>query len=154
MDMFKHTFQAFICSFLCSTLTFAQTTDGIDLSDLMFSENWFSDLDEAVAQADKVYYLDLSLQKKREFPEQIFQFKNLQKLFLSYNYYASIPDRIGELHNLRLLDLSGNYYMNTLPEGLWELQSLERLIIEDHKLIPSTIEEARKKLPHTKIITD
>lgn len=126
----------------------------VEVTDLMFSENWFNDLDEAKKNPDKVLYLDLSLQKLKKFPEVILTFKNVEHLYLPYNYWPSIPDEIGNLKHLKVLDLSGNYYLNHLPEGLGNLKNLETLIIQDNKLADGEVEKARKMLPGCKIVTD
>ncbi|TVR80983.1 MAG: hypothetical protein EA412_03960 [Chitinophagaceae bacterium] len=136
-----------------SVNTFAQY-DGESLQDLMFTENWFTDIEEAAKNPEKVWYLDLGLQKKRNFPEEIFTFKNLKRLYLAYNYYDKIPDQIAELQNLEILDLSGNYYLNNLPDGLWELKNLETLIIKDNRLTSSSIQKAKQKLENTEIVLE
>lgn len=132
---------------------FSQKTE-IELDTIMFSKNWFNDLEEAKANPDKVYYLDLSLQKLRTFPKEILEFKNVKKLFLPYNYWSSIPDEIGTLSKVETLDLSGNYYMNHLPAGLGKLKNLKEFTIKDHKLVAGEIEKFRKMLPSCKVLTD
>ena len=126
----------------------------IELDKKRFSEHWFSDLDEAKKQPEKVYYLDLSLQKLRSFPEVIFSFKNLKELHLSYNYWPSIPAGLSGLQHLELLDLSGNYYMNKLPADTEKLAFLEQLLIKDNKLNASEVDRAHKSLINTEIVTD
>jgi len=124
-------------------------------NDLIFSENWFTDLGKAKETPGKVLYLDLSLKKNRTFPPEILTFNNVERLYLSYNYWPSIPDEIGSLANVKILDLSGNYYMNYLPkEGLSKLQDLELFIIKDNKLAAGEIDKIKKLLPNTKVVTD
>ena len=124
-------------------------------NDLIFSENWFSDLGKAKQIPEKVLYLDLSLQKHKIFPKEILTFKNAERLYLSYNYWTSIPDEIASLTNVKILDLSGNYYMNYLPkEGLSKMQNLELFIIKDNKLATGEIEKIRKLLPNAKIVAE
>jgi len=124
-------------------------------NDLVFSENWFTDLQQAKASPDKVLYLDLSLKKNKTFPPEILTFKNVERLYLSYNYWSSIPEEIGTLANVKILDLSGNYYLNHLPkEGLSKLTKLELLLIKDHKLVAGEIDRIKKLLPNTKVVTD
>lgn len=125
----------------------------IRLDSLMFTENWFNDLESAIAHPDKVWYLDLGLQKRRTFPKEILEFKNVKRLYLAVNYWPSIPDEIGNLKQLEILDLSSNYYLNKLPEGLKNCTSLKELILKDNKLNPGEIEKFKKLLPHVQIIT-
>jgi Leucine-rich repeat (LRR) protein len=121
----------------------------------VFSENYFDNLDAAAKSPEKVVYLDLSLQKLKSFPEVILTFKNLEKLLLPYNYYPSIPNEIGQLDKVKELDISGSYYMNHLPiEGLKDMESLEKIIIKDHKLVAGEIEKLREALPSCTVITD
>jgi len=143
----------------CSPPTlFAQEQKGNEVEldpNLMFSENWFSDLESAKQNPDKVLYLDLSLKKLKSFPREILTLKNLERLYLPYNYWTSIPEEIGTLTRLKVLDLSGNYYMNYLPkEGLSKLTNLQLLLIKDNKLAGGEIAKVRSLLPNTKIVTD
>lgn len=124
----------------------------IKLDNKRFSENWFNDIDKAAANPDKVWYLDLSLQKLKEFPKDILAFKNLKELYLPVNYWPGVPNEIGSLKNLEILDLSSNYYMNTLPEGLAELENLKELHIKDNKLNAGEVEKAKKWLPNAEVI--
>lgn len=150
---------AFCLFALLSMQAFAQEQKGneevaID-NDLVFSENWFTDLQQAKANPEKVLYLDLSLKKNKTFPPEILAFKNVERLYLSYNYWPSIPEEIGTLANVKILDLSGNYYMNYLPkEGLSKLTRLELLIIKDNKLAAGEIDKIKKLLPDTKVVAD
>ena len=56
------------------------------------------------------------------------------------NKLTSIPSGIGQLSSLKYLRLGSSKLM-TLPDTLWQLTGLERLILEDNKLtsIPSGI---------------
>lgn len=132
-----------------------QGENEVKITNLMFSENWFSDLEKAKNNPDKVLYLDLSLQKHKTFPKEILTFKNVERLYLPYNYWPSIPEEIGTLTKLKVLDLSGNYYMNYLPkEGLSKLKNLEEFTIKDNKLVKGEIEKIRKQLPNCKFIVE
>lgn len=137
---------------LISSNFFAQTE--VKLDSLRFTASWFNDLDEARANPDKVLYLDLSLQKIKDFPREILSFKNLKRLYLPYNYWPSIPEEINALSKLEVLDLSGNYYLNRLPNNLKELTLLKELIIKDHRLNAGELERIRELLPDCEIITD
>lgn len=124
-------------------------------NDLIFSENWFNDLAAAKANPEKVLYLDLSLKKYKTFPREILTFKNVEQLYLSYNYWTSIPDSISTLSKLKIIDITGNYYLNYLPrEALSQLPQLEKLIVKDNKLAPGEVEKIKKLLPATEVVTD
>lgn len=142
-----------VSAFLFAFSVAAQTE--IEIGNEVFSDNYFDDLEEAAKSPEEVVYLDLSLQKLKSFPEVILTFKNVEKLLLPYNYYPSIPNEIGQLDKVKELDISGSYYMNHLPiDGLKDMESLEKIIISDHKLVDGEIEKLRKALPSCTIITD
>ncbi|PSR03587.1 MAG: hypothetical protein BRD50_05685 [Bacteroidetes bacterium SW_11_45_7] len=136
-----------------ATATFAQD-DGSDVivTTNLTKEHWYDKLDKAKKNPQDVHYLDLSLEKRRSFPEVIFTFTNLKELHAPYNYWESIPSQIGQMKSLRLLDLSGNYYMGKLPDALGNLNNLDSLILKDHKLAPGEIGDVKKQLPETTII--
>lgn len=140
--------------FLLGAYTFVSAQNEVQLDNKRFSENWFSDLEEAKKNPDKVLYLDLSLQKLKQFPTVIFTFKNLKELHLSYNYWPSIPAGLNKLQHLELLDLSGNYYMNKLPADLEQLTFLEKLIIKDNKLTAAEVSRAQKALINSDVIVE
>jgi len=127
----------------------------VELDNKMFGGNWFDTMDEAKKSPEKVYYLDLSLQKLKTFPLEIFTFTNLKELHLPYNYWASIPATGWEkLTKLEILDLSGNYYLNKLPaDGLGQLKSLKSLLLKDNKLNAGEADKVAKALPNAKVET-
>ncbi len=129
------------CFFTSEAL--AQTEVAIE--DVMFSDKWYSDLDDALANAEKVRYLDLSLQKLREFPMDILKLKHLTHLYLPFNYFPSVPGEIKQLEALEELDLSGTYYLNSLPDELGELKNLKKLIVKDN-MLPASVEQKIKNL--------
>ena len=148
----KHLLFAAFLLVLNYNSTFAQTE--VELEDIRFSENWFEDLEEASKSPDKVFYIDLSLLKLKEFPKVILTFKNLKQAHFAVNYWPSIPNEIGSLKQLEKLDLSSNYYLNTLPEGLKELTNLKELNLRDNKLNKGEVEKAREWLPNCTILVD
>jgi Leucine-rich repeat (LRR) protein len=131
--------------------TTAQTE--IKLDSLMFTENWFSNIEEAAANAEKVLYLDLGLRKLKTFPAEILAFKNVKRLYLSVNYWSAVPNEIGELKALEILDLSSNYYLNTLPEGIKNCTRLKELILKDNKLNAGEVDKIKKLMPHITVTT-
>jgi Leucine-rich repeat (LRR) protein len=132
----------------------AQAQKEIKLDSLMFTPEWFSSIEEAAANPEKVLFLDLGLQKLRTFPKEILTLKNVQHLYLSANYWASIPEEIGNLQQLKVLDLSSNYYLKKLPDSLVKCVALEELIIKDNKLNPGEVARIRKLLPAVNVYTD
>ena len=137
------TFLSFV---VCCT---AQTE--ISLEQKRFSKNWFNNLDKALANPDSVFFLDLSLQKLKTFPKEIFKFKNVRELYLSYNYWDNIPEGLGELKQVTILDLSGNYFLHLLPFDLWKMKNLKELDIKDNLLNAGEDDKAKKHLPNTKV---
>ncbi len=135
----------------CTGTLLAQNEVAID--NKMFSGNWFDNMEDAKKSPEKVFYLDLSLQKLKTFPLEIFTFTNLQELHLPYNYWASIPaEGWAKLAKLEILDLSGNYYLNKLPiDGLAQLKALKSLLLKDNKLNAGEADKAAKALPQAKV---
>lgn len=145
----------FLCLSSLALYAQEQGENEVAITDIMFSENWFSDLEKAKAEPDKVFYLDLSLQKHKTFPKEILTFENLERLYLPYNYWPSIPEEIGTLTKLKVLDLSGNYYLNFLPkEGLSKLVNLREFLVKDNKLAKGELDKVRLSLPDCKIISE
>ncbi len=139
-------------AFVFSVNTQAQTE--VKLDSLMFTPEWFSNLEDAAQNTGKVLFLDLGLQKLKTFPKEILTLKNVKHLYLSVNYWPSIPNEIGTLQNLEVLDISSNYYLKTLPEGLKNCTALKELIVKDHKLNSGELAKIKALLPNVKVITD
>lgn len=146
--------KTFLLSSLTVLLCSASFSQEVVLEDIMFSDNWFSDLEEAKKTPNTVFYLDLSMQKLKEFPSEILEFKNLKRLLVPVNYWPSIPDEISTLRDLQIIDLSSNYYLNQLPQGLEKLPRLERIVLKDNRLNKGEIERIQKLLPNCEIITN
>jgi Leucine-rich repeat (LRR) protein len=83
----------------------------------------YSNLQKALANADSVKYLRLSRKKLKEFPKEIFQFKNLVLLDLSRNKIKVVPLEIDQLKSLQILNLSRNK-INLLPASIGNLDSI------------------------------
>lgn len=150
----------FIQTILILLLTMAGTgtilaQTEVELDNKMFGGNWFDTMEEAKQKPNEVYYLDLSLQKLKTFPVEIFNFPNLKELHLPYNYWSSLPATGWErLTKLEILDLSGNYYLNKLPvDGLAQLKALRSLLLKDNKLNAGEADKVAKALPNAKVET-
>ncbi|TAE10986.1 MAG: leucine-rich repeat domain-containing protein [Bacteroidetes bacterium] len=122
----------FLC-FLWVGNAFAQ----MPLDSLALSEQAeFTNLEEATANPEKVYRLNLSQANLTAFPANLEQFKNLQVLHLgthtnSEGYFEKgnnkikqIPESISKLKNLQHLSLSDNL-IEALPEAICDLPNLE-----------------------------
>jgi len=94
----------------------------------------FTSLAEALKTPDKVYKLDLRKKKLKEFPREIFQFKNLQYLDLSKNSIKEIPAEIAELTSLQYFNISKNH-LETLPPQIGELTQLYYLNANQNDLL-------------------
>lgn len=117
----------------------------------------FVSLEKALQTPDKVIKLDLWSAHLQEFPNEIFQFKNLQALNLNFNQLRSLPSEIYQLkylqelrlgHNLltaypksleklpflRVLDLHGNQ-LKQIPASVGQLKKLEELYLHENQLV-------------------
>ena len=93
----------------------------------------FTSITEALKDPDKVIKLELRRKHLKQFPKEIFQFKNLQYLDLSKNSIEEIPSEIGQLQNLQILLLSKNE-IESLPKEIGELKALQYLNLNQNDL--------------------
>ncbi len=93
----------------------------------------YTSLDDIREQPDSVYYIDLSKQKLKTIPEEIFLCKNLVYLDLKRNKIQSIPDNISGLTKLRVLNLSRNK-ITIVPEEIGACKELRTLILNQNPL--------------------
>ncbi len=119
-----------ICFLLAGGTACGQLLDSVALETAYV----FTSLEEALKEPYKVYRLHLKKQKLETFPEEIFQFPNLQDLDLSKNKIVDLPAKLGDLKKLQLLNLSGNN-IEVLPHSIGELRELKKLYINKNKLI-------------------
>lgn len=94
----------------------------------------YTSLDRALVDPESVYKLDLSGQRYREVPAEIFRLVNLQVLDLGENKLSALPDNIIDLQNLQVLILTDNK-LRSLPEEMREMNNLERLYLGENKLM-------------------
>lgn len=83
----------------------------------------YRNLDEALKEPDKVQRLVLRRKGYKEFPKEIFKFKNLVELDLRGNNISDIPDSISTLTKLQYLNVSRNQVVKISPE-IGKLSSL------------------------------
>ena len=127
--MIKH---FFIYSFLLlNLLTFSQgqLLDSMTLA--TYQE--FTDLNEALKEPENVVKLTLRKKNYKEFPKQIYAFKNLQYLDLSKNSIKQLPDSIIKLTNLQYLIVSRNG-LEALPNTIGKLKNLRFLNVNQNEI--------------------
>lgn len=99
----------------------------------VFSQNgYFTSLQQAMQSPDSVISLNLKKQKIKEFPMEILQMKNIERLDLSRNYIKEIPPQISELKHLHYVNFAQNY-LTALPEEMAQLP-LDTLILWDNQI--------------------
>ena len=103
---------------------------------------WYKDIDQALANPDSVFQLQLKRKGLNAFPSELSQFPNLQKLDLSKNKIGAFPDSLIHLINLTFLDLSRNK-IASIPVSISQLISLEHLDLwhNDVDVLPYQISE-------------
>ena len=114
-----------ISSLILSQKSFAQDYDlenevSVNI-DSLFSNTHYLSLNKALLNPDKVYSLDLSMQKIEELGDSISLFVNLESLDISFNRFKSLPESIISLPNLKYLSISGCYDLETIPDNLQKL---------------------------------
>lgn len=108
----------------------AQLLDSVELETAYI----YTSLEEALKEPYKVYRLHLNKKKLEKFPEEIFQFSNLQDLDLSKNKLEELPDSLGKLRKLQVLNVSSNN-LEVFPKSLGDLTNLKKLFANKNKLI-------------------
>ncbi|OJJ23917.1 hypothetical protein BKI52_06085 [marine bacterium AO1-C] len=94
----------------------------------------YKSLEEALAEPDKVYKLNLAEKKLTALPEDLFKLKHLQRLRLAFNRdLKTLDPRIGSLKNLQYISLH-SCGLTTLPKEIGKLPNLETLIVESNKI--------------------
>lgn len=78
---------------------------------------------EGLSKPDSVLILDLSRQKRKDIPEDIRKFVNLQELRIARNDIRELPPWIGELKELRRMDASNNR-LRSIPPEIGKLKNL------------------------------
>ncbi len=126
--------------FICFNLTlFAQDTIH---AQTYGEESVFTDLKAALEYKGQVKHLDLSGQKLKKIPKEVFEFPNLKTLNLSKNKITVLPAELGLLTKLEELDLTNNK-VEDLPKEIGKLTRLRVLKFRNNKLysLPNEIGE-------------
>jgi len=107
---------------LSYSVSHAQLLDSIALANLPQTIT----LEEANQNPDAVIKLVLRKQKLKEFPKEIFTFKNLQYLDVSKNNFKYLPDSFNMLPNLQVLMVS-KCGLEKLPAHIGDLKNLKHI---------------------------
>src|ERR1700751_1624089 len=124
-----------IVFFLFSGRLFSQSQNMVLLDSMQLEEAYsYIDLEEALKHPEMVIRLELRKKKLKEFPKEVFQFKNLQYLDISKNQIKELPDSIYLLTQLQYLDVSRNK-LGTLPKEIGKMSNLAYLHATNNNLI-------------------
>ena len=93
----------------------------------------YTDLAEALKNPNDVIKLTLRKKKFKNFPSEIYKFKNLQYLDLSKNSFKELPDSISLLKNLQYLIISRTG-IETLPASFGDLENLKYLNLNQNEI--------------------
>jgi Leucine-rich repeat (LRR) protein len=88
----------------------------------------FNDVETARQTIADVFIIRLSKKKLTQWPNEVFEFKNLQALDISENKISIIPAEISELYMLQSLNLRSNN-LSDLPQEISKLHYLKSLKI-------------------------
>jgi Leucine-rich repeat (LRR) protein len=117
--------QLLLSVLFCFTLIGSLTGELYAQTGTESEESVFTDLKAALEYKGQVKHLNLSGQKLKKIPKEVFEFPNLRTLDLSNNKITEIPKEIGLLTKLEQLNLTKNK-IDELPK---EIGSLKRLLI-------------------------
>lgn len=93
----------------------------------------FNDLSIASQNPLEVISLDLSKQKLKSIPAEVFLFENLEELNLSKNRIELIPSDISKLKKLKYLNVSRNV-LSSIPPEIAALTHLNTLILNQNEI--------------------
>lgn len=133
-----------------AVLTFCLLCFGLAQSQLIEFEKLdtarvYTSLKEAVKNPNYVYRLDLTRERLREVPSEIYQFVNLNVLILDRNRIETLPDSLNTLRNLQILSAERNK-LDTINPAICDLPNLRILKLGDNYIggIPDEIGKLRK----------
>lgn len=117
--------QLFLSIFIWACVVGIQTNKAIAQPDTFAEESVYTDLKAALEYKGQVKHLNLSNQKLKKIPKEVFEFPNLRTLDLSNNKITELPKEIGLLTKLEELNLTKNK-IDEMPK---EIGLLTRLLI-------------------------
>ncbi|MEO0895200.1 MAG: leucine-rich repeat domain-containing protein [Bacteroidota bacterium] len=97
-------------------------------------QKWYTNIQEAISNPEKVYKLSLSGQKLKEVPRDLLYFPNIQVLDLGNNKIKLLPEDIALLKNLQVLIMTKNH-LRYLPESMKDMEHLHTLFIANNRLV-------------------
>lgn len=130
-----------------------ESKEGVNVNEIDVEQNdlldrgKYSDLKKALKKPELV--LELSLREKgyKEFPNEVFLFKNLENLDLSMNPIESIPEGIAQLEKLKILVISNGSLKFISPE-ISRLEHLKNLTLINNNIesFPTSVCESKLDL--------
>lgn len=117
----------------------------VNLQKFCIQLNRLRALPSSICEMKSLRYLDAHFNALHGLPHAIGRLINLEVLNMSSNFndLTEVPETIGELINLRELDLSNNQ-IRALPEMIYQLQHLNKLIVDQNPLVVPPLEVASK----------
>lgn len=127
-----------IIIFLIATVSLKAQTQLLD-SFALATHPEILEMEEALKNPDAVIKLTLRKKKYKEFPRELYKFKNLQYLDISKNSIQELPDSITQFKNLQYLNVSKNS-LKKLPNNFGDLKNLKHVNLNNNDL---------ERLPYT-----
>jgi leucine-rich repeat protein SHOC2 len=93
----------------------------------------YTDLEEALKNPDNVVKLSLRKKKFKEFPRQLYAFKNLQYLDISKNSIKELPDSISIFASLQYF-ICSKTGLKSLPGTIGQLKNLKYLNVNQNEI--------------------
>jgi Leucine-rich repeat (LRR) protein len=93
----------------------------------------YTDLQEALKNPDNVIKLSLRKKKFKEFPKELYVFKNLQYLDISKNSIKELPDSLTRFPNLQYL-ICSKTGLERLPKNIGQLKNLRHLNVNQNEI--------------------
>lgn len=104
-------------------LFFAMPFSAYAQPDYQLEGKLYTNLKEALLEPDSVVRLSLRRKRYREFPKEVYLFKNLKELDLGSNRITSLPADLGSLSQLKILRLNRNR-LDLIGKQLGDLKNL------------------------------
>jgi len=110
----------------------------------------FSSFEKAFKTPEDVVILNLYRKKLDKLPENIGEFKNLQKIKLFFNNITELPKSFYQLTNLTEIILSNNP-IDDISDEIFNFKSLKTIYLSDTKISKERINEIKTKMPWAKV---
>lgn len=102
-----------------------------NLKTLYVTSNYFTEVDNSLANLKKMQKLYLYSNKLNDFPNVVLELPELEWLFLNNNQIQFIPETISTLDKVTTLNLSNNK-LTDLPKSLSSMKSLKDLDVSEN----------------------